>query len=98
RQRYPDVLPVLLTVEPALLRQRLQDRGREDAEEVSRRLERNARFCRELDEDSNGAPVLVVDNSNEVDHAIQTLYAYLKQSDASERPGLHDTFNYRHTA
>lgn len=98
RQRYPDLLPVLLTVESELLRQRLQDRGREDAEQVSMRLERNARFACGVGEGSNGVPVLVVDNSNDVDHAIQTLYVHLKQSDASERSGLNSNHNYRHTA
>ena len=37
---YPDLLPVLVTVPEAVLRERLGTRGREDAEEVERRLAR----------------------------------------------------------
>ena len=37
---YPDLLPVLVTVSEELLRQRLAGRGREDAQELERRLAR----------------------------------------------------------
>ncbi|MBU1285406.1 MAG: phosphonate metabolism protein/1,5-bisphosphokinase (PRPP-forming) PhnN, partial [Gammaproteobacteria bacterium] len=44
RQRYPDLLGVLLTVEPAVLRERLLRRGRESTEQIEQRLARNAQF------------------------------------------------------
>lgn len=44
RQRYPDLIGVLLTVEPAVLRERLLRRGRESLEQIEQRLARNAQF------------------------------------------------------
>ena len=98
RRRYANLLPVLLTVEPELLRQRLQDRGREDAEQVHKRLERNTQFSAEFNTESSSAPVFIVDNSNEVDHTILTLYTHLKQLDAGDHTGSPGTSTYRHTA
>ncbi|MBA1273350.1 phosphonate metabolism protein/1,5-bisphosphokinase (PRPP-forming) PhnN [Stutzerimonas azotifigens] len=50
RQRYPELHPVLLTVEPQELRQRLLARGRETAEEIEARLARNGHV--RLDDES----------------------------------------------
>jgi len=44
RQRYPDLLAVLLVVQPAVLRQRLLARKRETAAQIDARLARNASF------------------------------------------------------
>ncbi|WP_339462174.1 phosphonate metabolism protein/1,5-bisphosphokinase (PRPP-forming) PhnN [Pseudomonas sp. EA_105y_Pfl2_R69] len=44
RQRYPQLIGVLLTVEPAVLRERLLRRGRESIEQIEQRLARNAQF------------------------------------------------------
>ncbi len=41
RQLYPELLPVWVEVSPETLRQRLQQRGREDAGTIERRLQRN---------------------------------------------------------
>lgn len=82
RLRYADLVPVLLSVEPELLRQRLQARGRENDQQIQARLERNAQFtCLDAVK-----PVVVIDNSNDVDRAIETLYAYLKSGRSSEAP------------
>ena len=43
-ERYPEALVVLVTVDPSLLRQRLQQRNRETALEIEHRLQRNALF------------------------------------------------------
>ncbi|MBD1551334.1 phosphonate metabolism protein/1,5-bisphosphokinase (PRPP-forming) PhnN [Pseudomonas typographi] len=45
RARYPTMLAVVLTVDQAVLRQRLLARGREPAEEIEQRLRRNAQFA-----------------------------------------------------
>jgi ribose 1,5-bisphosphokinase len=44
RQRYPELLAILLQVDEAALRQRLQARGRESAEQIEARLARSRRF------------------------------------------------------
>jgi ribose 1,5-bisphosphokinase len=40
-QKYPELLPVFIDVEPALLKQRLLQRGRESETEIDARLHRN---------------------------------------------------------
>lgn len=44
RQRYPELLAILLQVDEAALRQRLQARGRESAEQIEARLARSRDF------------------------------------------------------
>ncbi len=45
RERYGEVLvPICLAVSPPVLRQRLEQRGRENALEIAQRLERAARY------------------------------------------------------
>lgn len=43
-RRYPELVPVLIEVSPAVLRARLQGRGRESAEEIDARLKRASEF------------------------------------------------------
>lgn len=44
RQLYPGLLPILLEVEPDVLRSRLLHRGREAPDEIDARLARNGKF------------------------------------------------------
>jgi ribose 1,5-bisphosphokinase len=61
RERYPDLLAVLLTVDQAVLRERLLARGRESVEDIDERLARNAQFASALvAEDSR---LFLLDNS-----------------------------------
>ncbi|MEO5374902.1 MAG: phosphonate metabolism protein/1,5-bisphosphokinase (PRPP-forming) PhnN [Alphaproteobacteria bacterium] len=62
-KRYPDLLPVLVTVDAAVLRQRMVDRGRETGTEIERRLASATAFeC--------GHPRLhIIDNTGALDLA-----------------------------
>ncbi|MFH2134176.1 MAG: phosphonate metabolism protein/1,5-bisphosphokinase (PRPP-forming) PhnN [Pseudomonadota bacterium] len=44
-RRYPELVPVLIEVSPAVLRERLQTRGRESDEEIESRLRRAGEFA-----------------------------------------------------
>ncbi len=67
RQRYPDMIAVLLSVRPEVLRQRLLKRNRETPEQVEARLARNARFEDSLDE------VFLLDNSGDLQESVDKL-------------------------
>ncbi|MFJ4457638.1 phosphonate metabolism protein/1,5-bisphosphokinase (PRPP-forming) PhnN [Pseudomonas sp. NPDC089392] len=73
RQRYPDLLAVLVDVQPEVLRQRLLARGRESAEEVEQRLARNARLQAIAD-----PSVHALDNSATLEVAVAGLFALLR--------------------
>jgi ribose 1,5-bisphosphokinase len=61
RQRYPDLLAVLLIVNDSTLRERLLARGRESVADIEARLQRNARFAGELL--ATDPTLFVLDNS-----------------------------------
>lgn len=67
RQRYPDMLVVLLSVRPDVLRQRLLNRNRETLEQIEARLARNARFEDSLDE------LYLLDNSEDLQASVDKL-------------------------
>jgi len=73
REKYPDLVPILLTVTADVLRQRLQGRGRESAEEIEQRLLRNRLVPGEL-----GVDVHYLDNSTTLAEAAQRLLAVLR--------------------
>jgi ribose 1,5-bisphosphokinase len=56
--RYPQLLPVLVKIDPAVLRQRLLTRGRETPDEIEARIRRAA----ELDAVDHSALVVVANN------------------------------------
>jgi ribose 1,5-bisphosphokinase len=76
RERYPTSLVLLLTVDQAVLRQRLIARGREALADIEARLARNARFTAELIA-GNGAGLFVLDNSGPLDHTVERLLCCL---------------------
>ena len=73
RQRYPDLLAVLVEVNPEVLRQRLLARGRETAEEVEQRLARSARLQAAAD-----PSVHVLDNSSTLEAAVAAFVSLLR--------------------
>ncbi|AVD91648.1 MULTISPECIES: phosphonate metabolism protein/1,5-bisphosphokinase (PRPP-forming) PhnN [Pseudomonas] len=73
RQRYPDLLAVLVEVKPEVLRQRLLARGRESAEEVEQRLARSARLQAAAD-----PSVHVLDNSSTLEAAVAAFVSLLR--------------------
>ncbi|ANI02419.1 phosphonate metabolism protein/1,5-bisphosphokinase (PRPP-forming) PhnN [Pseudomonas putida SJTE-1] len=73
RQRYPDLLAVLVKVKPEVLRQRLLARGRETAEEVEQRLVRSARLQAAAD-----PSVHVLDNSSTLEAAVAAFVSLLR--------------------
>ena len=72
RRRHPDLLAVLLKVEPDVLRQRLLARGRETPQEIEARLARNAAFADGLE-----GPLVELDNSGALEDCVQRLLALL---------------------
>jgi ribose 1,5-bisphosphokinase len=80
RERYPDMLAVLLTVNPAVLRERLLARGRESVAEIDQRLARNARFNEQLL--AEDPTVHVLDNSGPLEHTVERLLACLDEPGA----------------
>ncbi|WP_327440008.1 phosphonate metabolism protein/1,5-bisphosphokinase (PRPP-forming) PhnN [Pseudomonas donghuensis] len=73
RERYPDLLAVLLRVDHHVLRQRLLDRARESAQDIELRLARAQQVRVEDGE------VQVLDNSTSLDVAVQRLLALLRE-------------------
>jgi ribose 1,5-bisphosphokinase len=74
RLRYPKVLVLLLTVDQAVLRQRLLARGRESVAEIEARLARNARFSERALAEHDPA-LRVIDNSGALEHTVKCLLA-----------------------
>jgi ribose 1,5-bisphosphokinase len=71
RKRYPDMLVLLLTVDQAVLRQRLLARGRESLIEIDQRLARNSRFNEQLMAEDPGVHLL--DNSGPLHDTVERL-------------------------
>lgn len=72
RKRYPALVPVLLEVEPGILRARLNARARESAEQIEARLARSAVF---IDNHPLGGDpsILRLDNSTSLETAVKRL-------------------------
>jgi ribose 1,5-bisphosphokinase len=91
RQRYPELLAILLQVDEAALRQRLQARGRESAEQIEARLARSRSFVVggalaatvAAEAPPTAAPTenpLVLNNSGPLDQAVTQLLQLLSDA------------------
>ena len=69
---------LLLTVDQAVLRQRLLARGRESVAEIDQRLARNARFS-ERPADDHDPAVRLLDNSGALEHTVERLLACIDE-------------------
>jgi ribose 1,5-bisphosphokinase len=81
RERYPHMLVVLLTVDQAVLCERLLARGRESVAEIDARLARNARFNKHVLAD-NDPRLLVLDNSGALENTVERLLACIDEQSA----------------
>jgi ribose 1,5-bisphosphokinase len=82
-QRYPTLLPVLLTVKDEVLRKRLLRRGRESLAEIEARLRRNGLFAAQ---DSFGdTQIYRLDNSGELADTVANLLKLLNVSAKPDR-------------
>lgn len=75
RQRYPQLLPVLLTVALPVLRERLLARGRESFEEIEARLARNEQFLA-----AGQGEALLLANSGPLEQTVQRLLQLIDQA------------------
>jgi ribose 1,5-bisphosphokinase len=80
RARYPHMSVVLLTVDQAVLRERLQRRARESAEDIETRLARNAQFTQGLLADD--PELIALDNSGPLEQTVGRLMQHLERADA----------------
>lgn len=82
-QRYPTLLPVLLTVKEEVLRERLLRRNRESLAQIEERLRRNALFTAS---DSVGdVQIYQLDNSGELAITVQNLLKFIALSVEPDR-------------
>ncbi|PQP00189.1 phosphonate metabolism protein/1,5-bisphosphokinase (PRPP-forming) PhnN [Pseudomonas frederiksbergensis] len=86
QQRYPKLLPVLLTVRDEVLRERLRRRGRESLAEIEARLHRNTLFTADDSDNSMGdAPIRRLDNSGDLAVTVARLLELLSVSAKPDR-------------
>jgi len=78
RKRYPDLLAVLLQVEPEVLRARLLERGRETPDDIEARLMRNSRFASNAGKAGDG--VVCLDNSGPLQDSVTRLVQLIGSS------------------
>lgn len=85
RERYPDLVPIVLMVDTEVLRRRLLRRGRESLPEIERRLQRNEQFASSawLDDEQ----VVRLDNSCELTTTLEHLLAILSEHGISAVSG-----------
>ena len=83
-RRYPTLLPILLTVKSEVLRHRLVQRGRENADEIEARLQRNDLFLASASSDT--IPVMRLDNSGELAVTVERFLGLLKQEGICVKP------------
>lgn len=84
RQRYPGLIPLLVTVDAAVLRERLLKRGRESLMEIERRLARTVRLMTEQQDQEEVVPVgrnvvQSLDNSGDLESSALRLMTVLQR-------------------
>ena len=79
-RRYPDMVPVLITVEAGILRDRLMGRGRESVMEIERRLERARAYA------VTHPGLAEIDNSGELAGAGEALLALIRSGPKAPKP------------
>ena len=62
---YPELVPILITVEPEILKHRLEARGREDRDQIKRRLKQ----ARELELSVSHPKLIKIENNNVLEEA-----------------------------
>jgi ribose 1,5-bisphosphokinase len=82
QERYPTLMPVLLTVKDEVLRERLLRRGRETREQIDQRLARNALFTERR---SSNQAVFQLDNSGDLADAVAQLLDWIRISAAPDQ-------------
>ncbi|HLA30640.1 MAG TPA: phosphonate metabolism protein/1,5-bisphosphokinase (PRPP-forming) PhnN [Pseudomonas sp.] len=80
RQRYPELIGIVLVVDVEALRERLRKRGRETPEQIEQRLARNALFNDAAAVEVDGLHLL--DNSSHLEQAVDQLLALLETARA----------------
>ncbi|AMB85055.1 ribose-phosphate pyrophosphokinase [Pseudomonas agarici] len=76
RERYPDLRAILLTVDPAVLRERLLARGRESLPQIEARLARNADLGAGVLAADDPA-LMLLDNSGPIHQTVTRLFALI---------------------
>ncbi|WP_426202818.1 phosphonate metabolism protein/1,5-bisphosphokinase (PRPP-forming) PhnN [Pseudomonas sp. TWP3-1] len=82
-ERYPTLLPVMLTVKDEVLRQRLLKRGREGLAEIDARLGRNALFV--APETLGETPIHLLDNSGDLAETVARLLDWIRLNVEQDR-------------
>jgi ribose 1,5-bisphosphokinase len=81
-EKYPTLVPILLTVNDEVLRKRLLSRGRETPEQIDARLARNALF---KDRRSSDSTVHQIDNSADLAEAVSALLEVIRLNAEPDR-------------
>ncbi|WNF48106.1 phosphonate metabolism protein/1,5-bisphosphokinase (PRPP-forming) PhnN [Pseudomonas sp. SG20056] len=86
RERYPELLAILLQVDEAVLRQRLQARGRESAEQIEARLARSRELqlpsAKVVGDRDEGESQLLLNNSGPLEQTVTQLLQLLSDARA----------------
>ena len=86
RERYPELLAILLQVDEAALRQRLQARGRESAEQIEARLARSRELqlpsAKVVGDRDKGESQWLLNNSGPLDQTVTQLLQLLSDARA----------------